>query len=205
MQTSRVLSQAEEKALLAQPNTDYPVELRNLAILQLFLKHGLRLSEQLSLKWEHTDLSSGTIYISGSNGIRDRHVQLSGRTKETVTAWKRRQASEIQKRVFARDTGGEPEYVLTNLKGGRITRRYIRRMVNGNGNDADIDGDVTINTLRKTFASNLYDKTENIRQVQKALGHEDLSTTMMFTGIVPSQLKQEPLPEMFNRQHRSHH
>jgi integrase/recombinase XerD len=199
LENSRVLSEGQEEALLEQPNTEYPVELRNLAILQLFLKNGLRLSEQRALKWEHTDLSSGTIYINGSNGIRDRHAQLTGRTNETLTAWKRRQANEIQKRVFARDAGDEPEYVLTNLRGGRITRRYIRRMVNGNGTDADIDGEVTINTLRKTFASNLYDKTENIRQVQKALGHEDLSTTMMFTGIVPSQLKQEPLPEMFKR------
>lgn len=76
-------------------------------------------------------------------------------------------------------------------------------MVNGSGKDTDIDGDVTIKTLRKTFASNMYDRSHNIRQVQMALGHEDLSTTMMFTGIVPSQLKQGSMPEMFNRQHRS--
>lgn len=54
--------------------------------------------------------------------------------------------------------------------------------------DARIDKDVTPDSLRKTFAHNLYDRTGNLRYVQKMLGHEDLLTTMMYLDSEPQEM-----------------
>ncbi len=49
---------------------------------------------------------------------------------------------------------------------------------------AEIEKDISPHTLRHTFATDLYRETGKIRLVQKALGHADLSTTMIYTHIV---------------------
>ena len=48
---------------------------------------------------------------------------------------------------------------------------------------------VSPHTLRHTFATRLYRETSTIRMVQKALGHSDLSTTMIYTHVVEEELK----------------
>ena len=54
---------------------------------------------------------------------------------------------------------------------------------------AGIPKDIHPHTLRHTFATDLYRETKNIRLVQKALGHADLSTTMIYTHIVDDELE----------------
>jgi len=54
---------------------------------------------------------------------------------------------------------------------------------------AGIDKDVSPHTLRHSFATDLYRETSKIRLVQKALGHSDLSTTMIYTHIVDDELE----------------
>lgn len=57
--------------------------------------------------------------------------------------------------------------------------------------EADIEevGRVSPHTLRHTFATRLYRETGNIRMVQRALGHADLSTTMVYTHVVDEELE----------------
>ena len=54
---------------------------------------------------------------------------------------------------------------------------------------AGIEKDISPHTLRHIFATDLYRETGKIRLVQKALGHADLSTTMIYTHIVDEELE----------------
>ena len=55
---------------------------------------------------------------------------------------------------------------------------------------AGIDKRISTHTLRHTFASDLLRETKNLRIVQKALGHADISTTQIYTHIVDDELEQ---------------
>ena len=67
--------------------------------------------------------------------------------------------------------------------------RYIQRMVKRYASKAGIEKDITLHTLRHSFATDLYRKTTNIRLTQKALGHSNLATTQIYTHIVDDELE----------------
>ncbi len=61
--------------------------------------------------------------------------------------------------------------------------RYVRRVVKRYASKAAIDKNMSPHTLRHSLATDLYRETSKIRLVQKALGHSDLSTMMVYTHI----------------------
>jgi integrase/recombinase XerD len=80
--------------------------------------------------------------------------------------------------------------LFTTLKGTPIHASALRAMVKRRGTKAGLrHKDVHPHMLRHTFATELYRQTKDIRLVQKALGHSDLSTTMIYTHIVDEDLE----------------
>ena len=74
-------------------------------------------------------------------------------------------------------------YVFTTLVGKAVSGRYVQQMIRRCGAKAGIEKRVHPHILRHTFATDLHCETRNIRLVQKALGHADLSTTMIYTHV----------------------
>ena len=83
------------------------------------------------------------------------------------------------------------DWLLPTSKGTKVATSQLRRSVKRYARDAGIDEveRVSPHTLRHTFATRLYRESGNIRMVQKALGHSDLSTTMIYTHIVDEELE----------------
>lgn len=184
-----ILTKNEQEALLDQPDTCYPVGLRNMAMLHLGLTNGLRLSEQIALKWKHTDLSTGQILIRGTNETYDRSFFASQDTLQLLNQWNHCQKNQLNKRAQACSCVQEDSaYIFTTLRGGQISTSYAREMVKMYAEDAGIDKHVTPGSLRKTVANELYDQTGNLRYVQKMLGFGELSTTIMYLNFEPEQL-----------------
>ncbi len=71
----------------------------------------------------------------------------------------------------------------------KLQGNYIRTMVKRYVNKADIAKDISPHNLRHTFASDFLRDCNNLRKVQKALGHADISTTQIYTHIVDEELK----------------
>ena len=71
-----------------------------------------------------------------------------------------------------------------------LVDRDVREMVTKYAEKAGIAKRISPHVLRHTFATELLRQSKNIRLVQKALGHSDLSTTMIYTHIVDSDLKE---------------
>ena len=174
-----VLNNKEQISLLKQPNPRYPTGERNHLILKIMLDTGLRASETTSLQWSHLDLISGKLMVREGKGAKDRTLWLSEDNLSLMQKWKERQVAEINK----------CSHIFTTLKGDPIKNRYLRKMVKRYSKKASINKNVSPHTLRHTFATDLYRETKNIRLVQKALGHSDLSTTMIYTHIVDEELE----------------
>lgn len=175
-----VLTETEQAALLAQPNPRYPTGARNKTMLQLMLDTGLRLSEACNLQWRDVDLTTGKLMVRQGKGGKDRSLWIGVEDLELLRTWRERQA---------KDVSGNPAHIFTTLKGKAVSPRYVQKMVARLAAKAGIEKNVHPHTLRHSFATDLYRETSKIRLVQKALGHSDLSTTMIYTHIFDDELE----------------
>lgn len=183
-----VLTEEEQKRLLEQPNGRYPTGLRNRCILRVMLNAGLRLSETTALRWQDLDLMSGKLKVVEGKGAKDRYLWLGEEDLDLLRQWRERQIDRL---------GTRPTHVFTTLKGTPVKNRYVQQMTARLAEKASIEKNVSPHTLRHTFATDLYRSTGNIRQVQKALGHADLSTTMIYTHVADGELE-EAMRELRN-------
>lgn len=175
------LTQDEQTALIAVPQSRYPTGLRNKAMIRLMLDTGLRVSEALHLDWRDLDLMTGKLHVREGKGGKDRILWVRPAALELLQTWRQRQATLTN--TFHNG------YVFTTLKGKRISPRYIQQMIKRYAIKAGIDKNITPHAMRHTFATDLYRESKDIRLVQKALGHADLSTTMIYTHIVDGDLE----------------
>jgi len=175
-----VLTETEQMALLAQPNLRYPTRARNPTMIQLMLDTGLRLSQACNLQWRDVNLSTGKLMVRQGKGAKDRSLWIGEEDLDLLRTWRERQAKDVE---------GNPAHIFTTLAGKPVSPRYVEKMVARVAAKAGIQKNVHPHTLRHSFATDLYRETSKIRLVQKALGHSDLSTTMIYTHIVDDELE----------------
>ena len=149
-------------------------------MLRLMLDTGLRRSEAIHLRWKDIDLNSGKVMVRQGKGAKDRTLWTGEHNLAALYGWRERQVNEC---------AGSPQTVFTTKAGGRLDPRYIQRMVKRYAAKAGIEKDITPHTLRHSFATDLYRETTNIRLTQRALGHENLQTTQIYTHIVDEELE----------------
>ncbi len=171
-----VLTEGERLVLLKQPNRRAPTGLRNLCMIRLMLNAGLRSSEVLNLKVKDLDWMSGKLAVRQGKGQKDRILWINEGDLELLKSWRERRPEQS-------------DLLFITLQGRPVLDRYLRAMVARVADKAGIEKRVHPHLLRHTFATDLYRETKNIRLVQKALGHEDLSTTMIYTRIIDDELE----------------
>lgn len=169
-----ILTEEEQRALLSQPNQKTRTGLRNLCILRLMLDTGLRLSEVTGLKPEDVDLSEGKLIISQDKPERNRVLFIGEENCKLLLKW-----NEIRP---------PSQYFFSTLQGSKIDDRYVREMVKRIARKAGIKKNIYPHTLRHTFAADLYRKTKDIRIVQKALGHKNPSSTVVYTYLINEEI-----------------
>jgi len=177
----KILTEEETDRLVAQPNQRYFGPHRDYLFMRLMLKAGLRASEATALQPEHLDLMSGKLSVREGKGAKDRTLWVGEEVLEELRVWTDRCAEEVQ----------SSDFLLPTRKGTEVATSHLRRSVKRYARKASIEevGRVSPHTLRHTFATRLYRETGNIRMVQKALGHSDLSTTMIYTHVVDEELE----------------
>ena len=177
----RVLTEEETERLLAEPNQRYFGPHRDYLYMRLMLKAGLRASEATALQPEHLSLMSGKLSVREGKGAKDRALWVGEEVLEELRVWTDRCAEEVQ----------SSDFLLPTRKGTEVATSHLRRSVKRYARKAEIEevDRVSPHTLRHTFATRLYRETSNIRMVQKALGHSDLSTTMIYTHVVDEELE----------------
>jgi len=176
-----ILTEEEQQKLLDVFNTRYLSPHRNKTMIKLFLDSGLRLSEMINLKWKHINLQTGQLKVVQGKGAKDRVIWVNDGVLDMLRKWRERQVNDI----------GDVDYVFTTQKGNKLNPMDVRQMVYTYSKKAGItDKKVSPHTFRHTFASGLLRSTNNLRKVQKALGHSDISTTQIYTYIVDEELEE---------------
>ena len=174
-----ILTEEEQKQIMSIFNVRYFNSIRNRTIITLFLASGLRLSELINLRWKEINLMTGQLKVLEGKGSKDRILWISDSVLEELRMWKEKQSEKL----------GICDLVFTTNSKNKLDDRNVRRMVYKYSKRAGISKNVSPHTFRHTFASDLLRSTKNIRLVQKALGHEDLSTTMIYTHIVDEEFE----------------
>lgn len=180
------LSAEEVIRLVEAPKTSTLPGLRDRAILELLFSSGLRVSELVGLNRDHVNLKRREFMVRGK-GQKDRPIFISPEACKWLEDY-------LEKRVdnsvplFIRTSGTKSSSTDGNHM--RLTPRSIQRMVAKYGLIAGITKQVTPHTLRHSFATNLLMNGADIRSVQAMLGHENISTTQIYTHITDPHLKQ---------------
>jgi site-specific recombinase XerD len=173
------LTKEEQDALINVFNVRYITSHRNKTMIHLFLASGLRLSELIDLKWKDINLQTGQLKVVSGKGDKDRILWIGDVTINALQTWRERQTEQL----------GKLEYAFTNRDCMQLKDRDVREMVTTYAKKAGITKKIGPHTLRHSYATDLLRATKNIRLVQKALGHSDLSTTMIYTHIVDEEFE----------------
>jgi integrase/recombinase XerD len=178
----KTLSEKQVDDLLAAPEVDTPLGLRDRAMLELMYASGLRVSELVSLKVFELSLNDGVIRVLGK-GSKERLVPFGGEARR----WIERYLSDARPLIL--DGQQTPDLFVT-ARGAGMTRVMFWIIVKKNALAAGIHVPLSPHTLRHAFATHLLNHGADLRAVQLLLGHADISTTTIYTHVARERLKQ---------------
>lgn len=173
------LNSFEQLALLRQPNAKAPTGLRNLCLITVMLKTGLRVGEVINLREKSIDWVNGKITVGESGAAGSRVLWIGDYELQLLEQWHSIKPHYSQ-------------YLFSTLDGNRIKDRYVREMIKRLARKAGLGNKIHPNLLRSTFAVEFYRDYGDLKLLQKALGHSDISTTRAY------------LKQVFGLQHDLH-
>lgn len=144
--------------------------LKHKAILMTIYSAGLRISEAINLKIKDIDSNRMQIRVQQSKGKKDRYTLLSQKTLDILRLYFK--AYKPQEWLFEGQTPGEPYAV-----------RSIQHIFEAAVTKAGIKKNVSVHTLRHSFATHLLENGTDLRYIQSLLGHENSKTTEIYTHI----------------------
>lgn len=178
----RHLTVDEAFAVVEAPDVSTLQGKRDRAILELLYASGIRVSELVGLGLDELDVAGETIRVLGK-GRKERIVPFGKQAREALGAWLR--ASEEIRKPSER---GVPDPVFLNLRGGRLTDRSVRRLLNASVLRASLERRISPHVLRHSFATHLLSAGADLRSIQELLGHASLSTTQKYTHVGIDQI-----------------
>ena len=182
MRVPKTMSEAQVEALLAAPDVDTPLGLRDRAMLELMYASGLRVSELVTLKSVHLSLPDGVLRVTGK-GSKERMVPFGGEAQAWIERYLR------QARIAILGDRTSDALFVTSL-GGPMSRQMFWKLIKRHALAADIRSPLSPHTLRHAFATHLLNHGADLRAVQMLLGHADISTTTIYTHVARERLRQ---------------
>ena len=178
------LEENQVTTLLAAPDSDSDRGCRDRAILELLYATGVRVSELTGLNMEDIDLTEGLVRVRGK-GRKERLVPFGEHARVAISAY-----LEVRPRLLVRARPGTTDGagVFLNLRGGRLSDRSIRRIIDGYISRVAVRLHISPHTLRHSFATHLLNAGADLRVIQELLGHTSLSTTQKYTHLSIEQL-----------------
>lgn len=175
------LTMAEVDQLLAAPDINKPLGLRDRAIIEVMYATGLRVSELVNLQLSDLHLEMKLIQTVGK-GNKERLLPIG----DVAIDYLQRYLKDSRPQLIR-----SRQYVSTlflNFHGKGLSRQAIWKMIKKYINQVGIEKDVTPHTLRHSFATHLLENGADLRIVQELLGHSDISTTQIYTHITQQRL-----------------
>ena len=173
-----ILSNAEIESLLDQPNANTLKGCRDKAMFETLYATGIRVSELISLDIDDVNLITGLIVCR--NG-KERTIPINDTAIRAISRYL----------SFARPSmavTGEVS-LFVNTGGGRMSRQGFWKILKSYLEKAQINGEITPQMLRHSFAAHLLENGADIRSLQQMLGHSDISSTQVYARFIGQQLK----------------
>lgn len=178
-----VLTREEVAMILSAPGDDF-TGMRDRMIFELLYSTGCRLSELVEMNLEDLSLEQRRILVHGK-GEKDRFVFLTDSACEAVNLFLPMRDS--RQRRFAID-GESGRALLINNRGKRMTPQGVHHIFSGYMQKLKMEKKVTPHTFRHSFATHILENDAGIRVVQELLGHENVSTTQIYSHVSGSRL-----------------
>jgi len=169
-----VLSEQEVVELLSLP-AGSKTSLRDRMILELLYATGLRVSELIKLKKSDINLEGGFVIASGKRS-KERVVPLNTFSIDAIKS-------------YLQEENPQGVYLMPNKRGGMLTRQAIWKIIRKYATKMAKEH-ISPHTMRHTFATHLLEGGADLRSVQILLGHEDISTTQIYTHVDSKRLKE---------------
>jgi len=177
-----VLTVEEIDAMVHAIDLSQPEGQRNRAIIEMLYGSGLRVSELVGLKLSNMYFNDDYMLIEGK-GSKQRLVPISPEAKKQFLCWK-----DDYRAKLAIQPGHE-DYAFLNRHGHQLTRMMIFTIIRRLCEQAGIQKTISPHTLRHSFATHLLQNGADLRIIQQLLGHEDITTTEIYTHVSVEDLR----------------
>jgi integrase/recombinase XerC len=150
------------------------LEIRDLAMFELFYSSGLRLSELVALNLSDVDLDEQVLLVKSGKGGKARILPIGGKATEAIRNWLplRNNTADIQENAL-----------FTSTKGFRLGARSVQLRLERWCIAKGIAEHMHPHMLRHSFASHLLESSRDLRAVQELLGHSNIGTTQIYTHL----------------------
>lgn len=165
-----ILSMEEVKRIIAASGN-----LKHKTLLSLIYSGGFRISEVLNLRLSDLDYERMLVHVRGAKGKKDRYTILSERAKTLILEY--------------RNVYEPANYLFEGQFGARYSARSAQQVLKKAAGRAGIKKDLTLHSLRHSFATHLLENGTDLRYIQNLLGHQSPKTTMIYTHVSNNSLR----------------
>ena len=176
------LSEHHVDALLAAPDANTALGLRDKAMLETLYASGLRVTELVTLKVAQLSLEMGVVRVMGK-GSKERLVPLGESAADVIQQYRKTARIELL-------GGQKSDDLFVTGRGRAMTRQMFWHLIKRHALTAGIRAPISPHTLRHAFATHLINHGADLRVVQLLLGHADITTTQIYTHVARERLKQ---------------
>ena len=168
-----ILSEEEIERLLESLKLRYG--LYGQAIGEILYGTGIRAAELVNLTLKDVNLSDHLLFIREGKGRKDRVLPIPSGAAGVLRLYRRQRKTK--------------KYFFENKSGCMISSNWVRKLLHQGAKDAGVEKRVTPHGIRHTFATHLLQRGMDIRYIQMLLGHEEISTTEIYTKVTNEELK----------------
>jgi len=177
----RYLTLEEVDHLLAAPDPESALGLRDAAMVELLYATGLRVTELVSLRLRDLNTEAGYLKCVGKGG-KERLVPLGRQAARRIGAYLHGARPRLVR-------GASQPALFLNSRGGPMSRQGFWKILKKHGRAVGLRGKLSPHVLRHSFATHLLERGADLRSVQMMLGHADISTTQIYTHINRERLR----------------
>ena len=186
--TPKTMTSEEVERLLAAPGGgNSPKTLRDRALLEVLYATGVRVSELVSFRLDDVNLADKTMRVKNEDGGRERSVPMSDKAAECLQIY-----IERGRPHFVKSAGNQAALFL-NQRGQQLTRQGMWLIIKEYAMRAGLNYEVTPHMLRHSFAAHMLQNNKaTLSEVQRYLGHANISTTQIYVQPHPPAKLPEP-------------
>ncbi len=172
---------------LLEAGTNSTIEIRDLAMFELFYSSGIRLSELAQLNLTDIDLTDKTLMVRSGKGGKSRMLPIGSKAVAAINTWLEHRIKSITSTETA---------LFISTRGTRLGQRSIELRLKQWCKKKGIAEHIHPHMLRHSFATHLLESSQDLRAVQELLGHSNISTTQIYT-----HLDFQHLADVYDRAH----